>query len=224
MPNLAVTFHRPHQFNTKRQYTANGQLITWAQFDAEGFSGFVYTDHARGITRVVAMPGELNFSMYEGRKTEQRIAAHGDINYYIDQCQLHGVEHGTLESTVRWALGYLFLDHLRHNGIRPDGSGFVATPFVPSVKKSDITLFAIRDTTYNQVVEHETADASSADEIRREFKSRRKDWGEGYVLHEVRGCEYRELQPNQTFICLPADAKLPKRCSLPEGFLRDGSK
>lgn len=74
--------------------------------------------------------------------------------------------------------------------------------------------FFIVDTTYNEVVEHEfvIADGSqtSSDAIqalRAEFKSRRKDWGEGFklvdsvVIHERAAGIYH----------LPADTKLGKR-------------
>jgi hypothetical protein len=63
---MPTTFGKPNQFNTGNHYNAEGQPITWAEFVNGDVKGIIYTDHARGITQLIPMPGEIGHTRYCG--------------------------------------------------------------------------------------------------------------------------------------------------------------
>jgi hypothetical protein len=81
---------------------------------------------------------------------------------------------------------------------------------------TELTLFAIVDQQFNDVVEHEVCIEPYRRELRAEFASRRRDWGEGFRLYEIPNCFSRGATT-----VIPRSCKLMRTASLPPFLERE---
>ena len=93
MDNI-ITFGKTNHFNTGCYYGPEGQPITWAEFENQGLTGIIYTDHARGITQVIPMPGVVGHTSYCGEK-KPFISNYCLVeNGYVRDCERNGAASG----------------------------------------------------------------------------------------------------------------------------------
>lgn len=73
---------KPHEFNTRRMYAADGQRISWAVYRnaAHHRTVVVFNDHARGIDGVV----DLHFGNLDIVGDEWVLRAYDDHHWYCD--------------------------------------------------------------------------------------------------------------------------------------------
>ena len=80
-----VRFGELHHFNTGRYYGPEKQPITWARYSDgnTGNTGIVFTDHARGITKLLPNPGQPGICRYNGGSSEQTSFGEASNNYVL---------------------------------------------------------------------------------------------------------------------------------------------